>query len=80
MFVVKFVWQVFWCGASVVVYGRYYELFERFCTFQGVRQSVDLVALNVRKNISYYGTFLRVVLMKWFKENNIYIFILLVRT
>ena len=76
--------QVLQCGASVVVYGCLaaygYELFERFCTFQGVRQSVDLVALNIQKSISYYGTLLRVVLMKWFKENNIYIFILLVRT
>ena len=71
------------CGASVVVcgcLGAYdYELFEKFCTFQGLRQSADLSSIKYLKNISYYGTFLRVVLMKWFIENNIDIFVLLVR-
>ena len=66
------------CGASVVVcgcLGSYdYELFERFCTFQGWRQSADLSSIKYLKNISYYGTFLRVMLMKWFIENNIEIF------
>ena len=66
------------CGASVVVcgcLGSYdYELFERFCTFQGLRQSADLSSIKYLKNISYYGTFLRVMLMKWFIENNVDIF------
>ena len=66
------------CGVSVVVcgcLGSYdYELFERFCTFQGLRQSTDLSSIKYLKSISYYGTFLRVVLMKWFIENNIEIF------
>ena len=54
------------CGASVLV-------------FQGIRQSVESAALNINKKKSYYGTFLKVVLMKWFRESNIYIFILMVR-
>ena len=55
-------------GASVVVWGCLgaydYELFERFCTFQGLRQTADLSRIKYLKNVSYYGTFLRVVLMK----------------
>ena len=65
------------CGASVVVFGclaaNYYKLFKRFSTFQGIRQSADLSSLKYLKNI-YYGTFLRVLLMKWFIETKIYIF------
>ena len=57
------------CGSSVVVcgcLGAYgYELF---------RQSADLSSIKYLKNISYYGTFLKVVFMKWFIENNIDIF------
>ena len=37
-----------------------------------------LSSIKYFQNISYYGTFLRVVLMKWLIENNMYIFILLV--
>ena len=66
------------CGSSVVVcgcLGAYgYELFERFCTFQGLRQSADLSSIKYFKNISYYGTFLKVVFMNWFIENNTDIF------
>ena len=66
------------CGASVVMCGCLaayaYELFERFCTFQVIRQSADLSSIKYLKNISYYGTLVRVVLMKWFIENNVDIF------
>ena len=66
------------CGTSVVVcrcLGAYdYELFEKFCTFQWLRQSADLSSIKYLKKISYYGTFLKVVFMKWFIENNIDIF------
>ena len=66
------------CGASVVVCGclAAYDpkLFNRFCTFQGMRQLADLSSIKYLKKNSYYGTFLRVVLIKWFIENNIDIF------
>ena len=71
------------CSTSVVVcrcLAAYdHKLFERFCSFQGIRQSADLSRIKYLKNISHYGMFLRVVLMKWFIENNIDIFVLLVR-
>ena len=55
------------CGASVVVcecLAAYdYKLFERFCTIQGIRESADLSSIKYLKNISYYGMFLKVVLM-----------------
>ena len=62
------------CGASAIMcecLAAYdYELFERLCTFQRIRQSADLSSIKCLKNI-YYGTFLRVVLMQWFIEDNI---------
>ena len=55
------------CGASVGVcecLAAYdYKLFERFSTIPGIRESADLSSIKYLKNISYYGTFLRVVLM-----------------
>ena len=42
------------CGASVVMCGCLaayaYELFERFCTFQVIRQSADLSSIKYLKN------------------------------